>query len=151
MNPIVADLENGLQRQKEDREKRPQTTEQLSVFRAAANALYILTRTVSMAPRKTMRFCDKATADAAEMLKCISLANILTGEDRIYYLQVAEANAVTIRAYTKIPQSLGAMSGKEANAFKKLMKSVTSQLAGWRAFTRESLKSEDNERAQTHP
>ena len=143
MNPITTDLQNGDQRHKESREKKPMTTEQLPVYRAAANALYILTKTIATAPRKTMRFCDKASADAAEMLKCIVMANMLSGEDRVYYLQVAEANAVTVKAYTKILQSLGAMSSKEADAFKKLMKSVTSQLAGWRASTqREGHKSE---------
>ncbi len=143
MNPITADLQNGIQRHKENQEKKPHTTEQLPVFCAAANALYILTRTIATAPRKTMRFCDKASADAAEMLKCIALANMLSGDDRVYYLQVAEANAISVKAYTKILQCLGAMSSTEAKAFKKLMKSVTSQLAGWRASTqREGHKSE---------
>lgn len=136
MNPITTDLQNGYQRQKEEKAKKVLTTEQLPVFRAAANALYILTKTIAMAPRKTMRFCDKAMADAAELVKCIAMANMLSDDDRVYYLQVAEANAIAVRAYTKILQSLGAMSGKEADAFKKQMRSVTSQLAGWRGSTR---------------
>lgn len=114
---------------------KPRTTEQLPVYAAARTALSLLTKTIARAPRKTMRFCDKCLADAAEAMKCIALANLLGGEDRIYYLNVAEANVIAVRSYAGILRDLGAMTRSDAETFKRQLRGLTAQIAGWRAST----------------
>ena len=117
------------------RKKRVQTTAQLPAYRAASNVLYVLTEVVAHSPRKTTRFSDRILADAADVLKSIALANEVRGEERIYWLGMAMANAQVIDTYAIVLNKTGVMSGERLKTLRQLIKSLKAQVAGWREST----------------
>lgn len=112
------------------------TTNQLPVYRAAAEVMYAMAEVARIAPRNTVRLMDVVIGTCADLLKGIALANEVHGEDRVYYLGIAMGTTVVLKSYAKMLQKMNLVSKKQHDKMAASLKNVQAQLAGWSNSTR---------------
>lgn len=119
------------------KKKAKKTLAQLPVYRDASNLKYILALLMAKSPKKMTKFFDLSLANISETCKTIGFADVSRSiEDRIWYINCALVLINEIRNDFVILRKLNLIVDKDLdNKIKSLVKSIISQLIGWRDYT----------------
>lgn len=107
-------------------------TAQLPVFRVANNILFLVISSISHLPRKLTRFTDLVTEYTNILLREISIANELSGEERIYHIKLALAHSHVVRTQIALLGKLNLLSNITVDGIRVKLKDLQSQLVAWK-------------------